>query len=63
MHLTRARASSAALVMTLVLAGISLAACGGSTPATKSPIPTETLYHPVAPSGPLPHVKHLRPAN
>lgn len=61
MHLTRAPVSRAALVMTLVLAGSVLAACGGSSPA-KSPTPTETLYHPVAPAGPLPHVKHLRPA-
>jgi ABC-type glycerol-3-phosphate transport system substrate-binding protein len=63
MHLTRARVSSAALVMTLVLAGTSLAACGGSSSAKKSPTPTETLYHPVAPAGPLPRVKHLHPAN
>ena len=50
--------------MTLILAGIALAACGGSTPAkSKSPTPAETLYHPVAPSGPVPQVKHLRPAN
>jgi hypothetical protein len=62
MHLTRAPVSRAALVMTFVLAGPVLAACGGSSPATKSPPPTETLYHPVAPAGPLPHVKHLRPA-
>ena len=64
MHLTRAPVSRAALAMTLVLTGTMLAACGGSTPAkSKSPTPTETLYHPVAPSGPVPHVKHLRPAN
>ena len=64
MHLTRAPVSRAALAMTLVLVGIALAACGGSSPAkSQSPTPTETLYHPVAPSGPVPHVKHLRPAN
>jgi len=63
MHLTRAPVSRAALAMTLILACTTLAACGGSTPAkSKSPTPTETLYHPVAPSGPLPHVRHLRPA-
>jgi len=50
--------------MTLILAGTALAACGGSTPAKpKSPTPTETLYHPVAPPGSVPQVKHLRPAN
>ena len=63
MHLTRARVSSAALVMTLVLAGTCLASCGGSSQAKKSPTPTETLYHPVAPPGSVPRVKHLRPPN
>jgi ABC-type glycerol-3-phosphate transport system substrate-binding protein len=50
--------------MTLILAGTTIAACGGSTPAkSKSPTPTETLYHPATPAGRLPRVKHLRPAN